>query len=68
MASAQIMRYCRKCGKQTMHVGHGTSHLLHLILATISAGVWVPVWIFIHLNNATKMACSQCGRKRGLLG
>jgi len=31
-----------------------TSHLLHLVLSIITAGIWIPVWILIALNNATE--------------
>lgn len=68
MSSAQIMRYCRSCKKKTMHVGPATAHLLHLVLSIITMGVWVPVWIIVHLSHSTQIACSQCGRQRGLFG
>ena len=26
---------------------HKTSHLLHLVLSIITAGLWIPVWILV---------------------
>jgi len=68
MSSGQTMNYCRTCAKKTIFIGPDTSHLLHLVLSIITMGIWLPVWIIVHMNNATKMACSQCGRMRGLFG
>ena len=31
-----------------------TNHILHLVLAVITCGVWVPIWILIAMNNASK--------------
>lgn len=29
-----------------------TSHLLHLVLSIITAGVWVVVWLLVAINNS----------------
>ena len=68
MSSTQAMRICKACHKPTLHIGPGTSHLLHLILSLITIGFWVPVWVIVHLSNSTQAACSQCGHQRGLFG
>jgi cytochrome c biogenesis protein CcdA len=31
---------------------HETSHVVHLLLSLISAGLWIPVWILITLSNS----------------
>lgn len=28
-----------------------TNHILHLLLSVLSAGLWVPLWILVALNN-----------------
>jgi hypothetical protein len=28
-----------------------TNHLLHLVLSIITFGLWLPVWLFVHLSN-----------------
>jgi len=38
-----------------------TSHVLHLILSIITAGVWLPVWILIALINQQR--CANIDRK-----
>lgn len=30
---------------------HKTAHLLHLILALITLGLWVPVWILVAVSH-----------------
>lgn len=68
MSTGQIMKHCKACQKPTLHVGPQTSHLLHLVLSVITVGVWLPVWVIVELSNSTQVACTQCGRKRGLFG
>ena len=31
-----------------------TSHVLHLLLTIITAGLWIPVWIIVTINNRTR--------------
>jgi hypothetical protein len=33
-----------------------TSHILHLILSIITAGIWVPIWILVAISNASQRA------------
>ncbi len=61
-------RYCKSCKRKTIHVAPNTSHILHLLLSVISAGIWVPVWLIIFLNNKTKSKCTVCGRMVGITG
>ena len=30
---------------------HKTSHLLHLVLSVITAGIWIPVWFLVALRH-----------------
>ena len=30
---------------------HKTSHLLHLVLSIITAGMWIPVWFLVALRH-----------------
>jgi cytochrome c biogenesis protein CcdA len=30
---------------------HKTSHLLHLLLTVITAGMWIPVWFLVALRH-----------------
>ena len=68
MGSNQEMVHCKRCKQMTMHLIPGTSHVLHVILSIITAGLWLPVWLLVHWNNRTWSQCSSCGRKRGVFG
>lgn len=68
MGSSQVMKPCKSCGAHTMHVQPSTSHVLHLLLAIISAGLWAPIWLIVALNNKTKAQCTVCGRTKGVMG
>lgn len=68
MSTRMIMKPCKACQKLTMHVQPGTSHVLHLLLAVFSFGLWLPVWILVTLNASTEAQCTICGRTKGLFG
>lgn len=68
MSTRHTMKSCKACGKPTLHVQPGTSHVLHLLLAVFSFGLWLPVWILVTLNNPTKAQCTICGRDKGVFG
>ncbi len=33
---------------------HHTSHVLHLLLSVITAGLWIPVWMLVAISNANE--------------
>jgi hypothetical protein len=33
---------------------HKTSHVLHLLLSVVTAGLWVPVWLLVALSHANE--------------
>jgi len=35
---------------------YDTSHVLHLLLSLLSAGIWIPVWFLVAQRNASKRA------------
>ncbi len=56
--------YCPTCGKQTLHAKEGISNLLHLFLSLITAGLWIPVWLFLATKSAgTRTRCQTRGTK-----
>jgi len=61
MSSQQVMKYCRRCANSTIHVGPGTSHVLHFLLSLVTVGIWLPIWFLVHISNASQMKCGQCG-------
>lgn len=51
---------CAQCGKRVVVFRKGTSHVLHLILSILTAGLWLIVW----LGTAIKFGgwrCAECG-------
>ncbi|MEV5084371.1 hypothetical protein AB0K74_38205 [Streptomyces sp. NPDC056159] len=34
--------------------GKGTTHILHLILSVITAGLWIPVWLIMYFVSRPK--------------
>jgi len=33
-----------------------TSHILHLLLSIITAGLWIPIWILVAISNSIEIA------------
>lgn len=66
--SNQVMKHCKVCGADTLHIQPSTSHLLHLVLSILTAGFWIIIWLLVAQNNASQAQCSQCGSTRGLFG
>jgi Na+-translocating ferredoxin:NAD+ oxidoreductase RnfE subunit len=50
----------RKINRELMHLEkHKTDHLFHLLLAVLSAGVWLPIWIMVAAVNANERMKSE---------
>lgn len=68
MAQIQSRRYCRECGRKTLHsrstFGDGTGCLL----SVVTLGLFIPVWILIGILEAfrQKWRCQACGSGRYL--
>lgn len=37
------------------------NHILHLILAVVTAGLWIPVWILVTIFTSGPYRCPRCG-------
>lgn len=33
-----------------------TSHLLHIVLSVLTAGIWLPVWVLVTVSNSLENA------------
>lgn len=63
MAEEKKSGFCQQCNKQSVVFRKGTSHILHLLLTVLTAGLWLIVWI----GSAIKFGgwrCTQCGSKQ----
>lgn len=65
MANTQIMKHCKTCGKSTLHLQKTTSHVLHLLLSVLTAGLWIVIWVLVSISNSTQGQCTECGRAKG---
>lgn len=62
MAEQRKQRKCKLCAKKVLATRPGTSHLLHLFLSVITAGIWIPVWVLISAKIGG-WRCPNCGSK-----
>lgn len=60
MADEKKSGFCKKCGKQVVVFRPGTSHILHLLLTVVTAGVWLIVWIPASVKIGG-WRCNECG-------
>lgn len=55
---------CKTCGQPRLFEKDGTNHILHLLLTVFTAGIWLPIWLLVGLNNMMKpYHCPICGQK-----
>jgi len=64
----KVALYCKNCQRETMHEQPKTSHVLHLLLSIITAGIWIIVWLIVAANNNSQAQCTVCGREVGMFG
>lgn len=53
--------FCKNCNSNVMVSRPGTSHLLHLVLTILTAGLWLIVWIGVAVKFGG-WRCSVCGK------
>lgn len=54
--------YCRRCRRWVAASRTATPHVLHLLLAVITFGLWLLVWAVSAIDHAgTGMRCRGCG-------
>lgn len=59
-----IRRYCQGCRRDRPFEREGISHLFHLIVSVVTAGLWLPIWLalFLYHSAFTRYRCRDCGR------
>jgi len=62
MADERKSGYCRSCKTRSVVFRPGTSHLLHLLLSIITAGIWLIVWLLAAIKIGG-WRCSTCGSR-----
>lgn len=63
MTQVQRMLTCKGCGHKTSHFHDKPNHILHLLLAVVTAGGWLIVWFLLSLIPTSVPTCSHCGKK-----
>lgn len=49
---------CKHCGQVKVEI-QTPNHILHLLMAVATGGLWLIVWLL----QGSAVRCSQCGRK-----
>jgi len=60
----QTSAYCGVCGQQRLFTAPTPHHLLHLVLAILTFGLWLIVWAIIG-GKTGPYRCTVCGSKLG---
>jgi hypothetical protein len=51
MANVRTGRYCSYCDAMVTATQRQPNHILHLLLAVFTLGLWLPVWLFIAIAS-----------------
>lgn len=54
--------FCRACRAKVMAQAAAPSHLLHLVLSLLTAGLWLPIWLLLSATSGA-FRCTHCGSK-----
>lgn len=55
--------FCLRCNKHVVTQKNTPNHILHLLLAFFTGGLWLVVWLIIILANLGGWRCVECGFK-----
>jgi ribosomal protein S14 len=66
MAQIHGQRYCKLCGRKTLHVRDTFGDGWGCFLTIITLGLFLPVWILIAIVESitSKWRCNVCGQGR----
>jgi hypothetical protein len=62
MGTQKTRRYCEDHGK-VLAERQTPNHVLHLLLAVVTVGFWIPVWILLSLFGNSPWRCPYCGER-----
>lgn len=64
MAQLQTQRYCKICGRKTLHSRPSFSNTVGCVLTVITLGLFIPIWLLIGVGEAImqKWRCQVCGQ------
>jgi hypothetical protein len=61
MGVQSLSLYWHKCRAATGHTKNTMSHGLHLLIALLTAGLWLIPWILLCIFASQAPSCSHCG-------
>jgi hypothetical protein len=64
MGLSLSQRHCDNCGRETLHTRKSFSVGLGILLTILTGGLFLPVWVVIHLAlyAGEPWTCQNCGR------
>ena len=61
MSLEQRPKFCKVCGKKTIHERQGINHIFHFILTILTLGAWFFVWMmFVFFGTLHGWNCRKC--------
>jgi hypothetical protein len=55
--------FCEEEVRMVLAERQTPNHILHLLLAVVTAGLWIPVWILVALFGSGSYKCPNCGAR-----
>jgi len=60
----KLFSRCDGCGKIEVQFYEKMSLGEHLLLAIVTAGLWLPFWFYFSWKYRTRGECERCGKTR----
>jgi hypothetical protein len=64
MRYRKMTLYCAQCARATVHRQSVLSTRLHVLACILTAGLWIPVWIYWRSRDLGAPVCTRCDTKR----
>lgn len=62
MGIVKARRYCPEDDRMVLAEKQTPNHVLHLLLAIVTVGLWLPIWILISVaSEFGSYRCPECG-------
>jgi hypothetical protein len=62
MGSKSASGYCSNCQRDVLAVRQTPNHVLHLLLAIVTSGLWIIIWVLVAVRRSAPR-CTNCGKK-----
>jgi hypothetical protein len=61
MASEESGGFCEQCNQPRLFRREVPNHILHILIAIFTGGLWVPIWILMAVFSSAPRRCTTCG-------